>query len=352
MGIFEFFIDGTDEAHKIEDASMKPKGRFGPRGLNLNPVGVGHDFISFGFPDSKPMQGLEGKGTIQTLNTTSENGFPLIQLEDSNSITQGFSGSPVFDTQIGGVIGIINEGVIDTRNLRQLGTSFAVPIDFVATKCQDVYPLEITASKPFLPKLAHLYQIEDVKNDNKFLFDNDLTFFTEQEIENHQLLIRYLKDNRACLLIGNPATGKSISVVAIGERLANSGIGTYYYSFKKRDRWAEVWAEIISQARPEIVFILDDIHLDLEAAQEALIKLQSRPDVRILFISREINNTDMFDDISIIKELTDYTVEMENPNIDEKVKGIAKTVSRQTVQPPSASSSTGSLPGGKLTQVS
>ena len=46
-GIFEFFIDGTDEAHKIQDASMKPAGRFAPKGLNLNPVGMGHDFISF-----------------------------------------------------------------------------------------------------------------------------------------------------------------------------------------------------------------------------------------------------------------------------------------------------------------
>jgi alpha-L-rhamnosidase len=47
FGIFEFFIDGTDATHKIEDATMKPTSRFGPRGLNLNPVGVGHDFISF-----------------------------------------------------------------------------------------------------------------------------------------------------------------------------------------------------------------------------------------------------------------------------------------------------------------
>jgi alpha-L-rhamnosidase len=47
MGIFEFFVDGTDDSHKIEDASMKPASRFAPKGLNLNPVGAGHDFISF-----------------------------------------------------------------------------------------------------------------------------------------------------------------------------------------------------------------------------------------------------------------------------------------------------------------
>lgn len=47
FGIFEFFIDGIDDAHKIEDASMKPASRFAPKGLNLNPIGSGHDYISF-----------------------------------------------------------------------------------------------------------------------------------------------------------------------------------------------------------------------------------------------------------------------------------------------------------------
>ncbi len=47
FGIFEFFINGTDDAHKIDDASMKPTSRFAPKGLNLNPMGAGHDYISF-----------------------------------------------------------------------------------------------------------------------------------------------------------------------------------------------------------------------------------------------------------------------------------------------------------------
>ncbi|WP_064196114.1 MULTISPECIES: alpha-L-rhamnosidase [Emticicia] len=47
FGVFEFYIDGTDEAHKIADKSMTPTSRFAPRGLNLNPVGVGNNFISF-----------------------------------------------------------------------------------------------------------------------------------------------------------------------------------------------------------------------------------------------------------------------------------------------------------------
>lgn len=47
FGVFEFYVDGAGEAHKIQDASMIPASRFAPRGLNLNPVGVGNNFISF-----------------------------------------------------------------------------------------------------------------------------------------------------------------------------------------------------------------------------------------------------------------------------------------------------------------
>lgn len=47
MGIFEFFVDGTDDFHKVDDYTMRPASRFAPKGLNLNPVGAGHDYITF-----------------------------------------------------------------------------------------------------------------------------------------------------------------------------------------------------------------------------------------------------------------------------------------------------------------
>ena len=47
FGVFEFFIDGTEGTNRIEDASMKPNSPYAQRGLNLNPVGSGNNFISF-----------------------------------------------------------------------------------------------------------------------------------------------------------------------------------------------------------------------------------------------------------------------------------------------------------------
>lgn len=47
FGLFEFYIDGNDEKHKLKDPSLEPTSRFGPRGLNLNPVGAGNDYLSY-----------------------------------------------------------------------------------------------------------------------------------------------------------------------------------------------------------------------------------------------------------------------------------------------------------------
>lgn len=47
FGLFEFFIDGTDAAHKLALPGPAPTSAFAARGLNLNPVGSGNNFISF-----------------------------------------------------------------------------------------------------------------------------------------------------------------------------------------------------------------------------------------------------------------------------------------------------------------
>ncbi|MCP9770439.1 alpha-L-rhamnosidase [Lacihabitans sp. LS3-19] len=47
FGIFEFWIDKKDAEHKLKLLDVEPVSRFAPRGLNLNPVGSGNNFISF-----------------------------------------------------------------------------------------------------------------------------------------------------------------------------------------------------------------------------------------------------------------------------------------------------------------
>jgi alpha-L-rhamnosidase len=47
FGLFEFYVNGADAAHKLKDPSVNTTQRFAPRGLNLNPVGSGNNYISF-----------------------------------------------------------------------------------------------------------------------------------------------------------------------------------------------------------------------------------------------------------------------------------------------------------------
>lgn len=47
FGLFQFYINGTDDAHRLALPGPAPTNAFATRGLNLNPVGSGNDYISF-----------------------------------------------------------------------------------------------------------------------------------------------------------------------------------------------------------------------------------------------------------------------------------------------------------------
>ena len=47
FGLFELFVDGSEEANKLKENTERAPSRFAPRGINLNPVGSGNNFISF-----------------------------------------------------------------------------------------------------------------------------------------------------------------------------------------------------------------------------------------------------------------------------------------------------------------
>ncbi|MEZ0542034.1 family 78 glycoside hydrolase catalytic domain [Fibrella arboris] len=47
FGLFDLFIDGGDEPNKLIDKTAPAPGPFAARGINLNPVGSGNNFISF-----------------------------------------------------------------------------------------------------------------------------------------------------------------------------------------------------------------------------------------------------------------------------------------------------------------
>ncbi|GAB3989793.1 glycoside hydrolase family 78 protein [Spirosoma daeguense] len=47
FGLFEFWLNTRQDANKIVEKTTEAPSRFGPRGINLNPIGSGNNFISF-----------------------------------------------------------------------------------------------------------------------------------------------------------------------------------------------------------------------------------------------------------------------------------------------------------------
>jgi WD40 repeat protein len=109
----------------------------------------GHQFKTYGFPKSKPKNGMGGKGIIDN-PTKAENGCTFIQLS-SSEITNGFSGAPVLDEQTNRVVGVVVErtspewevveikkqkGIVSTE--RGNNTAFAIPTSVLCEVCPEL----------------------------------------------------------------------------------------------------------------------------------------------------------------------------------------------------------------------
>ncbi len=101
----EFFRSSDTEDVAILQLAHELPSEVEPLRLGEEKGTEDHQCRAFGFPESNPTQGLWGKGTIVGL-TRDENGYDVVQGQ-SNQITQGFSGGPVFDSKRQRVIGIV-----------------------------------------------------------------------------------------------------------------------------------------------------------------------------------------------------------------------------------------------------
>ncbi|MCQ3974872.1 MAG: hypothetical protein DPW09_15635 [Anaerolineae bacterium] len=120
-----------------------PKGIM-PLPLGLSTDSANHPFETFGFPDANPNEGLWGSGHI--LRQTTLNRVRMLQLQ-SQEVTPGFSGAPIWDTITQCVVGIVTAITTPDQYGRLTQTAFATPTE-VLLKAWPTLP--ITA-----PPLAH-----------------------------------------------------------------------------------------------------------------------------------------------------------------------------------------------------
>ncbi len=91
----------------------------------------GHAFSIFGYP-AIAFEGLNGAGTIMGWTREKGKAFEVLQL-DSDQVTHGFSGAPVWDETLNVVVGMLQQGIKQEEIGRP---SFALPIEVI----QSLYP--------------------------------------------------------------------------------------------------------------------------------------------------------------------------------------------------------------------
>lgn len=92
---------------------------------------LGRNFHTFGYPNLAVVAGLGGRGVIVETVTTHD-GRSLLQI-DSNQIDSGFSGAPVWDTDLLKVVGMVRSALPPTASGRMKDVNFAVPGEVLLT---------------------------------------------------------------------------------------------------------------------------------------------------------------------------------------------------------------------------
>ncbi len=96
--------------------------------------------VTFGFPASKSVEGLNGK--CEVIGRTTDNGYPVLQLR-SSEVTRGFSGAPVINPISNKIVGMINAISKPDQYGRQAETAFITPSEVLANVCPEVEEVNV-----------------------------------------------------------------------------------------------------------------------------------------------------------------------------------------------------------------
>ncbi|NOX63510.1 MAG: AAA family ATPase [Chloroflexi bacterium] len=200
-----YVIPGWWREPNAEDVAMlRPKTPL-PEGVVPLPLGsLGDDveaafdnargrvFHAWGFPHVKP-EGMSAQAEI--IGHATENGHPVLQLR-SSELMAGFSGAPLWDDDLGVVVGVVVSDIVPGRDLKGFETAFLIPTSTLYAVLPELRPPE---SCPY-PGLAFFREA-----------DADRYFGRDGEIRE---LLEMLIHRSFVSLIGSSGSGKSSLVRA------------------------------------------------------------------------------------------------------------------------------------------
>lgn len=106
--------------------------------LILPSYSLHNEFICYGFPLTNIVRGSLTRGTIGDLNI-SDFDIKEIELNNCPKLSSGYSGSPVYDSKLQGVIGMITSIANTNEFNSKVGFGFAVTSDFISEKFPSFY---------------------------------------------------------------------------------------------------------------------------------------------------------------------------------------------------------------------
>lgn len=157
------------------------------------------------------------------------------------------------------------------------------------------------------------------------LLDADYYFFLQEEIEQINNCVERIKTDSEnyFLLTGYPSTGKTISTLKITQQLTKIGYEVFYLNISQNLNFDKFKSDLNKLSdRENIVFIIEDIHLNLTFGAEILTLEEEFPTFKFIITSRFLSadvRRDIQNNIDIFKQLEGSNLKLESFNTPQYI---------------------------------
>ncbi|MGI9059389.1 MAG: trypsin-like peptidase domain-containing protein [Ktedonobacteraceae bacterium] len=188
-----------------------------PEGVISLPLGSsfntqGQTLTSFGFPESKPVDGLWGESKI--LGTGAEGNIPILQ-GSSFQVSKGFSGAPLWDDSREAVVGMVSS-IIGYKSIKIKDAALRVPSDPDGRQTETAFFTPVELLQEACPLLKFSLEcpyrgLEIFTEDQKHV-----KYFFGREAFVERMLDRLKQQNTRFLSVLGPSGSGKSSVVRAG----------------------------------------------------------------------------------------------------------------------------------------
>ncbi len=290
------------------------------------------------FPKGFPMRDSVLTGTTTVRNKKTESELEVLVL-DNTEVDFGLSGAPAFNAKTDNVIGILR------WKYQEGEKALVTPVELLFEKWPDLKKYHELNQDLIIedPKTQEILTIRSIQSVLRKGRTTEGDFFEKSEpewidfeegyvVERREVneIIKKLESEKIQLILGEPASGKSVILKNVGFKLAseNENKKVYIVELKKHPKdEVKLYFKTIPKANDEnAIFIVDDAHLYLSDCERLVRDFESIGKGKLIIGSRETKETTEEDDLKESSEfeyLTKTKIHAEDAT-DEIIKRFLK----------------------------